>query len=177
MAATWKLDSAHTSVNFNIRHLMISKVHGTFNRVSGQMQYDAKSPEASEIDVHIDASSIHTREQKRDEHLIGPDFLNAKKFPEITFRSTHIEKKADENFKVTGDLRIRDISREIVLDAFFGGQEVKDPFGNVKIAASAVTNISRESFGLNWNAAIEAGGFLLGDEIVISIDVQFIKPV
>jgi polyisoprenoid-binding protein YceI len=108
--------------------------------------------------------------------LVGPDFLDVKKFPEITFRSTHIEKKAEDNYKITGDLRIRDISREVILDANFTGQEVKDQFGVTKIAASAVTHISRESFGLNWNAAIEAGGFLLGDEVVINIEAQFMKP-
>jgi polyisoprenoid-binding protein YceI len=176
MAAVWKLDSAHTNVNFTVKHLMIAKLNGTFDRVSGQIQYDTKSPETSEIDVHIEAASIHTRDAKRDEHLRSLDFFNTATFPDIHFHSTHIEKKAEDNYKVTGDLRIRDVTREVILDALFTGQEIKDPFGAVKIVASAVTHVSRESFGLQWNAAIEAGGFLLGDEVVINIDVQFIKP-
>lgn len=173
--ALWKLDPAHTSVKFSVKHMMIAKVHGSFDQVTGQLNYDVNTPEEAQMDVHIDINSIHTGDQKRDEHLKSADFFDAKKNPEITFKSKHIEKKGEENFNVTGDLKIRNVTKEVVLDTFFPAQEMKDPFGALRLIASASTTINRKDFGLNWNAALEAGGVLVGEEVVIGIDVQFVK--
>jgi polyisoprenoid-binding protein YceI len=173
--ALWKLDPAHTSVKFSVKHMMIAKVYGSFDQVSGQLTYEVNTPESAQVDVHIDVNSVHTGDQKRDEHLKSADFFDAKKNPEIVFTSKHIEKKGDENFKVTGDLKIHNVTKEVVLDTFFPAREMKDPFGAIRLVASATTTVNRKDFGLGWNATLEAGGVLVGEDVVIAIDVQFVK--
>ncbi|MDR3606615.1 MAG: YceI family protein [Oligoflexia bacterium] len=172
---TWELDPAHSSANFSVKHMMIAKVHGGFKSVKGKMQFDRNDLAHSSIEATIDASSIDTREPKRDEHLKSADFFDVQKYPALTFKSKRIEEADEDRFKVAGDLTIRGVTREVVLDVESSLDEIKDPYGNVKIGASAATRIKRKDFGLNWNAALEAGGVLVGDDITINLDLQFMK--
>jgi polyisoprenoid-binding protein YceI len=174
--AKYNLDPAHSSANFSIKHMMIAKVHGGFDKLSGSVSFDATNPAALNVDASIEAASINTRETQRDTHLRSADFFDVEKFPLITFKS----KKAEVNgsgLKVTGDLTIHGVSKQIVLDVDGPSAELKDPWGNLKIGASVTTKISRKEFGLTWNAALEAGGFLVGDDVTITLDLQFAKQV
>lgn len=172
--STYQIDSSHSSAGFSIKHMMIAKVHGAFEKVSGEMSYDPANPEKASVRVSIEAASINTREPQRDTHLKSADFFDVEKFPTLTFNSTRVEKDGD-GLKVTGDLTIHGVTRSVVLDVDGPSEEMKDPWGNLKIGASATTKIKRKDFGLTWNAALEAGGVLVGDDVSISLDVQFAK--
>jgi polyisoprenoid-binding protein YceI len=174
MKTTWTLDPAHSSASFSVKHMMIAKVHGGFEKLSGTLIYDSANPTASQIEVAIDASSINTREAQRDTHLKSADFFDVTQFPTLTFRSTKVEGENDE-LKVTGDLTIRGVTKSVILAVEGPSAEMKDPWGNTKIGASATTKIKRKDFGLTWNAALETGGVLVGDDIAITLDVQFLK--
>jgi polyisoprenoid-binding protein YceI len=171
----WQIDSSHSSANFSVRHMMIAKVHGGFQKLEGTLTYDTKNPSNSHLDVEIDVSSIDTRDSQRDAHLKSADFFDVEKFPKITFRSKRIEHAGDDSLKLVGDLSIHGVTKETTLTVDGPSIEMKDPFGNVRIGASATTKLNRKEFGLNWNAALEAGGFLVGDEVTVHLDVQFIK--
>lgn len=166
----WDIDSAHSTIQFSVRHMMIAKVHGTFAKSSGTLQYDAQDLSKSRIEVEIDAASIGTGEPKRDEHLRSPDFFDVAKFPHLTFAS----KKVSAG-KVVGDLTLHGVTREVVLDVDGPTGEMKDPYGRIKIGVSATTKIKRSEFGLSWNAALEAGGVLVGDDVAITLEIQFVK--
>lgn len=153
---------------------MIAKVHGGFEKLSGTLQYDAADVTKSSIEVTIDTASINTREPQRDTHLKSADFFDVEKFPTITFKSSKVEKDGDD-LKVTGNLTIHGVTKEVGLAVEGPTAEMKDPYGNTKIGASATTKIKRKDFGLSWNAALEAGGVLVGDDVTISLDVQFAK--
>lgn len=170
---TWKIDPAHTNVEFAAKHLMITTVKGRISDVEGQIVISDADPSKSSVSATLKAASIDTRTPQRDDHLRSADFLDAANFPEITFRSTRITGDKSD-FKVTGDLTIRGVTREITLDATNEGTS-KDPWGGDRIAFSATTKIDRREFGLTWNQAIEAGGVLVGNDIKISIDVQAVK--
>ena len=174
--ATYQIDSSHSSVGFSIKHMMIAKVHGAFEKLSGTLEYDAANPSAAKLEVTIESSSINTHEAQRDTHLKSADFFDVEKFPTLTFKSTKIEGSHGE-LKVTGDLTIRGVTKQVVLDVEGPTDELKDPWGNFKIGASATTKIKRKDFGLTWNAALEAGGILVGEDVAISLDVQFTKKV
>lgn len=171
----WEIDQLHSSANFSVKHMMISKVHGGFLKFTSVLRLDREHLDQSSVEAIIDATSIDTRESKRDEHLKSPDFFDVVKHPTITFKSKHIEAKGEEQFTVTGDLTIRGVTREVFLDVESSSTEMKDPYGNLKLGASASTKIKRKDFGLTWNAALEAGGVLVGDDITITLDLQFIK--
>ena len=173
-ATRWDIDPAHSSAGFSVRHMMIAKVHGGFGRMSGQLALDRLNPERSSVEAVIDATSIDTREPKRDEHLKSADFFDVLKFPTITFKSTKVAPEGD-GFRVLGDLTIHGVTREVTLEVEGLASEMKDPWGNVKTAASARTQIKRKDFGLNWNAALEAGGVLVGDDVTITLDIQFAR--
>ena len=173
-AAKYQIDSTHSSASFSIKHMMIAKVHGGFEKLSGSLTYDAQNPSASKIEVIIDASTINTREAQRDTHLKSADFFDVEKFPTLTFVSKKVEGSGDD-LKVTGDLTIKGITKEVVLAVEGPSAEMKDPYGNLKIGASATTKIKRKEFGLTWNAALEAGGVLVGDDVNITLEVQFVK--
>lgn len=175
MSTKWQIDPSHSSANFSIKHMMIAKVHGGFEKLSGTMVYDAADPSKSSVEAVIEASSINTREPQRDTHLKSSDFFDVEKFPTLTFKSKRVEKTGDGELKVTGDLTIHGVTKEVVLDVEGPSEELKDPWGNTKIGISATTKIKRKDFGLTWNAALEAGGFLVGDDVTISLDVQFAK--
>jgi len=170
----WDFDLSHSSINFHVRHLMVSKVHGRFSKWGGTLLLDEADLTKSQLDVSIDASSIDTKDEKRDGHLRSADFFDVEKFPAITFKSTKIEKTSD-GYKVTGNFTIKDVTKEVVLDVEGDGQQVKDPWGGTRTGFSATTKLNRKDFGLNWNVALEAGGFLVGDKIDINLEIEAIK--
>ena len=170
---TWKIDPAHTIVEFSAKHLMITTVKGRFSDVEGEIVISDADPSKSSVTATIKSASIDTRTTQRDDHLRSADFLDAANFPEITFRSTRITGDKSE-FKVTGNLTIRGVTREVTLDVTNEGS-TNDPWGGDRIAFSATTKIDRRDFGLTWNQAIEAGGVLVGNDVKISIDVQAVK--
>jgi polyisoprenoid-binding protein YceI len=172
----YQIDPSHSVATFSVKHMMIAKVHGGFQKLSGQLNYDPANPAKSSVEVVIDAASINTHEEKRDAHLRSPDFFDVEKYPTITFKSSRVEGSGDE-LKVVGDLTIHGVSQKVTLDVEGPSGEMKDPWGNVKIGASGQTKIKRKDFGLTWNAALETGGFLVGDDVIIQIDVQFVKQV
>ena len=167
---TFTIDKAHSDVTFQVRHL-ITRVSGRFSDYSGTIEFDGDNPTQSKVAFTIQAASIDTAEAKRDEHLRSDDFFSVEKFPTLSFRSTKISPRGGDVYDVEGDLTIRDVTRRIVLPVTHLGT-AKDPWGNEKLAFEAETKINRKDFGLNWNAALETGGFLVGDEVKISIQVQ-----
>jgi len=173
-ADTWQIDSSHTSVEFTVRHMMISNVKGQFQKTTGTITANGNAPASAKIDATIDASSIETRVERRDAHLKSPDFLDVAKYPTITFKSTNVEAEGPNKWKVTGDLTLHGVTRQVVLDVDGSGPPVQ-VMGNTRAGASATTKIKRGDFGLTWNKALEAGGVLVGDEIAISIDVEAVK--
>lgn len=176
MKITYQLDPAHSSAHFVVRHMMISNVRGTFTKLEGTVEYDPEKPTETKIDAAIDAASISTREPQRDAHLRSADFLDVEKYPTITFRSKRVEPEGEGEGKVTGDLTIHGVTREVTLNVEGPTPETKDPWGNLRRGAAATTKIKRSDFGLTWNAALETGGFLVGDEIKIEIEVELVKP-
>jgi polyisoprenoid-binding protein YceI len=173
--SNWSIDPAHSSVHFKVRHMMISNVRGEFRTVRGGLKLNDADTTRSEIDIEIDTASIHTRDEQRDAHLRSGDFLDTEHHPLLTFRSTKIEKTGVDSFRVQGDLTVHGVSRNVELDVESVSTATKDPWGNVRMAASASTVISRKDFGLTWNAALETGGVLVGDQITVDLDVQFVK--
>jgi polyisoprenoid-binding protein YceI len=174
-AATWTLDPPHTSVQFSVRHLMVSTVRGAFGKVSGSVEADEKDLTRSKIHATIEAASIDTRIEKRDAHLKSPDFLDVARYPTITFVSKKIEQAGPGHFKVTGDLTLHGVTREVSLDVEGPTPEIKDPRGNTRAGAEATTKINRKDFGLVWNQVLETGGVAVGDEVTITIDVEATK--
>src|SRR5262249_7637914 len=156
-ADTWQLDPAHSNVEFSVRNFMISNVKGQFETVSGTVTSDGDNPASVRIEALIDASSIDTRVEKRDQHLKSPDFLDVAKYPTITFRSTKIEPAGQGKWKVTGDLTLHGVTRPVVLDVQGPTAPMKDPLGNTRVGASATTKIDRRDFGVTWNKALETG--------------------
>ncbi|MEO8580409.1 MAG: YceI family protein [Gemmatimonadales bacterium] len=170
---TWKLDPSHTAVEFSAKHLMITTVKGRITDVEGTIVIDEKNPMNSLVEATLKATSLDTRTDQRDQHLRSADFLDVEKYPEIKFRSTRIEGSRQE-FKLIGDLTIRDVTREITLDVQFEG-ESKDPWGGERAGFSARGKIDRRDFGLTWNQALETGGLVVGNEIKLSLEVEAIK--
>lgn len=169
-AGTWALDPAHTTVEFQAKHLMVAKVKGRFGEFEGALTI-AEDPTQSSVNVTIKAASIDTRTEQRDDHLRSADFLDAANFPELTFRSTGVEHNGGDDWKITGTLTIRGVTRPVILETEYNGQ-AGDPFGGQRAFFSAATKIDREDFGLTWNQALEAGGWLVGKEIEISLEVE-----
>jgi polyisoprenoid-binding protein YceI len=175
MLAKYKIDPAHSSAQFSVRHMMISNVRGGFGSVQGTVAYDSQNVAASKVDVQIDATTISTLENARDTHLKSPDFLHVEKYPTIAFKSKAVTSDGDGNLRVNGDLTIHGVTKEIVLKVEGPSTEEKDPYGNARIGASATTKIKRSEFGLTWNAALETGGILVGDDLKIDLEVSLIK--
>jgi polyisoprenoid-binding protein YceI len=171
---TWNIDTSHSGVHFTVRHMVIAKVRGAFDRWGGTFELDPANPAASRVSVRIDAASINTREEKRDAHLRSADFFDVEKYPELRFESTKVEKIDDASYRVTGDLTIHGVTREVVLDAESLG-EGKDPWGNERTVFQAQTAINRKDFGLSWNQALETGGVLVGEKVEISLDIEAVK--
>ena len=174
MQTTYRIDPAHSTAQFVVRHMMITNVRGAFGKVEGTVVYDPENPAQSSIEAAIDVASIETRDAQRDAHLKSADFLDADKFPKITFKSSKIEGSGGE-FRVSGDLTIHGVTRPVVLQVEGPTPAAKDPWGNTRVGASATTRIKRSDFGLTWNAALETGGFLIGDEVKIELEIQLIE--
>jgi len=172
---TWKIDPAHSVVEFKVRHMMISNVKGQFTVITGSVTLDPKDITKSRIEATADAASVNTRDAQRDGHLKSPDFFDVEKYPRLTLASTRVERKSEGKLAVTGNLTIHGVTREVVFDVEGPTHPRKDPWGNARIGVSATAKINRKDFGLIWNAPLEAGGFLVGDEVTITLDVEFIQ--
>ena len=173
--ATWNLDPVHSAAEFKVRHMMISNVKGQFTALSGVLTLDENNLVRSRIEATIDAASVNTRDPQRDGHLKSADFFDVEKFPRLSFQSTDVKRTGEDELEVTGDLTIRDATRQVVFRVEGPSAPTKDPWGNTRIGLSAVTRINRKDFGLTWNAALETGGILVGEEVTITLDVQFVK--
>ena len=171
---TWAIDPAHSEITFKVKHLMISNVKGEFRTFAASI--DGEDFTNSTLSAKIDASSISTNNNDRDTHLKSPDFFEVEQFPEITFKSTSLKKGDDDEYKLVGDLTIKGVTKEITLDTEFGGF-MKDPYGNEKAGFSINGKLNRKDFRLNWNAALEAGGVMVGNEVKINAEVQFVKQI
>jgi polyisoprenoid-binding protein YceI len=172
---TWNIDPVHSVAEFKVKHMMISNVKGQFPKVTGALTLDESDLTNSRAEASIEAASIETRDSQRDAHLKSPDFFDVEKFPALSFKSTGIKLVRDGELAVEGNLTIRGVSRKVVFSVEGPTPPAKDPWGNTRVAVSATTKINRKDFGLTWNAALETGGILIGDEVTITLDVQFVK--
>jgi polyisoprenoid-binding protein YceI len=174
-ATTWNIDPTHSVAEFKVKHMMISNVKGHFPKVSGVLTLDEANPANSSVVATIDVTSIETRDVQRDGHLKSADFFDVEKFPTMTFKSTAVKLTGSDSGLVEGDLTIKGVTRKVTFDVEGPTAPAKDPWGNSRVAVSASTKIGRKDFGLTWNSALETGGVLVGDEVTITLDVQFIK--
>ncbi|KFE62965.1 YceI family protein [Hyalangium minutum] len=176
LAANWEIDPGHSSANFTVKHMMVTNVKGEFSKVTGTVTFDEKDPSKSSVNASIDASTIDTRNEPRDNHLKSPDFFDVAKFPAITFKSKKVEKAGEGKYKVTGDLTMHGITKETVLDVDASFKESKNPFSGASISGlTATTKVNRKDFGLNWNKSLETGGVLVGDDVNIGIELELVK--
>ena len=174
-ASTWNLDPVHSVAEFKVKHMMISNVKGHFTGVSGVVYVDENDIARSRVEATIDASTVNTRDPQRDGHLKSPDFFDVAQFPTLNFPSTQVKRTGEDELSVTGDLTLHGVTRQVVFNVEGPTPPAKDPWGNTRIGLSAVTKINRKDFGLNWNAALETGGILVGEEVTITLDVQLVK--
>ena len=172
---TWKIDPVHSVAEFKVKHMMISNVKGQFTRLEGVLALDETALTNSHIEASIEAASINTRDDQRDAHLKSADFFDVEKFPTLSFKSTRITRVADGELAVAGELTIHGVTRSVQFTVEGPTAATKDPWGNTRVGLSATTKISRKDFGLTWNATLETGGFLVGDEVTVTLDVQFVK--
>lgn len=170
-AEVWTIDPSHSAIEFSVKHMMFATVRGRFSTFSGTITMPDGDPTKGSVEVSIDADSIDTRDEKRDEHLRSNDFFGAGDDPQITFRSTSVEGRGKDRYAVAGELTIRGVTKRVVLDATFNGQGV-NPWGATVAGWSAETTIDRKEFGVNWNAALEGGGILVGDEVKIHLELE-----
>jgi polyisoprenoid-binding protein YceI len=173
--ATYQLDSQHTGAHFKVRHMMISNVKGEFSRITGSVEFDPSNPSAARVEATIESASVNTREPQRDSHLKSRDFLDVGRYPKISFLSKRIVSTGEDRYEIVGDLTIRGVTREVTLQVESLTPEIKDPDGLLRRGASATTRIERKDFGLTWNAVLESGGFVVGDEVDITIDVEMFR--
>ncbi len=174
-ATTWSIDTAHSVAEFKVKHMMISNVKGQFAKVTGVLSLDESDLTDSRVEALIEAASIETRDAQRDAHLKSADFFDVEKFPTLSFKSTRISLVRDGELAVEGDLAIRGVTRKVLFSVEGPTPPAKDPWGNTRVAVSATTKINRKDFGLTWNTALETGGILVGDEVTITLDVEFVK--
>ncbi len=170
--ATWEIDPTHSQAQFAVKHMMVSTVKGDFGKLAGTVNIDEKDITKSTVDVVIDASSIDTRNASRDGHLKSADFFDVANHPNLTFKSTKVEKAGEGKLKVTGNLTIRNVTKSVVLDVEGPSAELKGIDGSMRVGATATTKINRKDFGLNWNKGLETGGVLVGDEVKVSIEFE-----
>jgi polyisoprenoid-binding protein YceI len=170
----WHIDASHSEIQFAVRHMMISTVRGRFKTFSGVVEGDEQNPTAARVQVEIDVASIDTGDEKRDAHLRSPDFFDAEAYPKMIFRSTGVEQRDDQHGRLHGELTIRDVTKPVVLDVEYAGM-AKSPWGTTSAGFSAETKINRKDWGLNWNVALETGGWLVSDEIKINIELELVQ--
>jgi polyisoprenoid-binding protein YceI len=173
--STWRIDPQHSSAQFSVRHMAISTVRGAFSKVTGTVVLDENDIAKSTVDVTIDVSTVDTREPGRDNDLRSDKFFDVAHYPSMTFKSRKVEQVAPGKLRVTGDLTIRGTTKEAVLDVDGPTAPVKDPWGNQRLAATATTKVNRQYFGVKWNATLDGGGVVVGDEVNIILDVEMIK--
>jgi polyisoprenoid-binding protein YceI len=171
----WQIDPAHSAAQFSVRHMMVSTIRGTFEKMSGTVLWDGKDFTTASVEVAIETASITTREPKRDAHLKSADFFDAEKFPMLSFKSAKIEPAGPGKAKMTGDLTIRGVARPVVFEVEGPTPQIKDPYGFVRAGATATTRINRQDFGVSWNALLDAGGVVVGDEVTITIDIEIMR--
>ena len=172
---TWKIDPVHSVAEFKVKHMMISNVKGQFTKVSGALALDEQDVTKSRVEASIEAASINTREADRDTHLKSADFFDVQKFPTLSFKSKEVRRAAEGELAVAGDLTIHGVTRSVNFAVEGPSPAAKDPWGNIRLGLSATTKINRKDFGLTWNAALETGGILVGEEVTITLEVQFVK--
>ena len=175
MKTTYQIDAAHSGVHFSVRHLMISTVRGSFAGVKGTVVHDPDNPMGTSIEAEVDVNSVNTNDQKRDGHLKSPDFFDTANYPVMKFKSTAVTKGDDVAYTVVGDLTLHGVTKPVTLDVHEVSEETKDPWGHTRVGATAKGKLKRSDFGLVWNAPIETGGVMLGDEIKIEFDIQMVK--
>lgn len=175
--STWKLDTRHSAAQFSVRHMGISTVRGAFSNVNGTVQLDEQDISKSTVEVTIDVASVDTREPGRDKDLRSDHFFDVEHFPSMTFKSRKVEQVSSGKLKVTGDLTIRGTTKEVVLDVDGPTAPLKDTWGNQRAAVNAATKINRQDFGVKWNATLDNGGVVVGDEVNITIDAEMTKQV
>jgi len=173
---TWQIDPQHSSAQFGVTHLMISTVRGEFHGVKGTVVLDDQDITKSTVNVTIDATSVDTRETARDNHLKSSDFFDVAKYPTLTFKSTKVEQLSAGQLKVTGDLTIRGVTKQVVLNVEGPKAPIKDPWGLQRSAVSATAKINRQDFGVSWNKTLDSGGVVVSDEVRITLDVEMIIP-
>lgn len=174
-ASTWAIDPDHSNVGFKVKHLMVSNVKGSFEKHSGTLDLNDKDITKSKVEVTIDTNSINTNVKKRDDHLRSADFFDVAKYPTMTFVSKKVVKSGKDKLKVTGDLTLHGITKEVILDVEGPTKESKDPWGAIRKGTTASTTINRKDFGLVWNAALETGGVAVGEEVTITLEIEMIK--
>src|SRR5207302_1785798 len=172
---SWTVDPMHTQGEFSAKHMGIMTVKGAFTGVNAEIDFNEDDFTASSVAATLDAATLNTHDKQRDGHLKSPDFLDVEQFPTITFKSTRIERAAHDQYRMTGDLTIKDVTRPVSLEVVYSGQ-AKDPMGNMHAGFSAYTTINRKDWGLNWNVALETGGLLVGDQIKIALEIEAVKP-
>ena len=172
---TWKIDPAHSSAEFKVKHMMISNVKGSFAGITGTLTEHATDASLSSVEASIDLSTVNTGDAQRDGHLKSPDFFHIEQHPRMTFKSTTVVKKGDDEYAVTGDLTIHGVTKPVTFAVEGPSAPGKDPWGNTRIGLSATAKINRKDFGLSWNSALETGGVLVGEDVTISLEVEFIK--
>jgi polyisoprenoid-binding protein YceI len=175
VTTTWNIDPAHSAAEFKVKHMMISNVKGSFSGLSGVLTEHATDSTLSYVEASVPVATVSTGDAQRDGHLKSADFFDAEKYPTLNFKSTQAVRKAEGEYSVTGDLTIHGVTKPVTFAVEGPSAPGKDPWGNTRIGLSATAKINRKDFGLVWNAALETGGFLVGDEISITLDVQFIK--
>lgn len=173
--SAWQIDPNHSAAQFAVRHLAISTVRGAFTKVDGTVQLDDKEISRSSVDVTIDAASVDTRVPNRDKDLRSDHFFDVEKYPTLTFKSTKVEQVEAGKLKVTGDLTIHGVTKQVVLDVEGPTAPVKDPWGNQRAAVTATTKINRQDFGMKWNPTMDNGGLVVGNDVVITIDVEMVQ--
>lgn len=173
--ATWSIDSAHSHIEFAVRHMMVATAKGRFSDVKGTVEFDGTNLSTAKIDVEIGVASIETKQEQRDAHLRSPDFFDAENYPVLTFKSKHITGDAAGDFMIVGDLTIRGVTKEVTLAAESHGM-VRDPWGLHRAGFSATGKVNRHDFGLDWNAALEAGGVVVAPEVKIVLEIEVTKP-
>jgi polyisoprenoid-binding protein YceI len=174
-SSTWQIDPNHSAAQFAVRHLAISTVRGAFTKVTGTVQLDSQDISKSSVEVTIDAASVDTRVADRDKDLRSDHFFDVAKYPTITFKSTKVEQVEPGKLKVTGDLTIHGVTKPVVLDVEGPTAPVKDPWGNQRAAVNATTKINRQDFGVKWNATMDGGGVVVGDDVAITIDAELVQ--
>jgi polyisoprenoid-binding protein YceI len=170
----WQIDNAHSEIQFSVRHMMISKVRGSFDNFTGEIELSEENPAAATVDVTVDVASINTREEQRDGHLKSADFFDVETYPTMHFASTGVERTGDKSAKLHGNLTIRDVTKPVTLDVEYQGM-AKSPWGTTSAGFTASGKLNRKDWGLNWNQALETGGVLVGEEVTISVEVELVK--